>query len=203
MQSWTPFSYALLGLILEEPRSGYALRRVFATTAMGHFSDSPGAVYPALRRLRAAGLIRGTIENRNSLRPREVFELTSAGRRTFESWLRAPLDREDIVRRSGIQVLKFAFMGHALPRAETIAFLDNYAQELEAYVRELRTAIETMRHHTTEESVLAMQHGIDVYVARALWARRAIQSLSKSAPRRRSGVTRRRSGAARRKKGVH
>ena len=43
--------YALLGLLHQKPSSGYALRRVFATTPMGTFSDSPGAIYPALGRL--------------------------------------------------------------------------------------------------------------------------------------------------------
>ena len=42
---------AILGLARQKARSGYELRRVFATTPMGHFSDSPGAIYAAVRRL--------------------------------------------------------------------------------------------------------------------------------------------------------
>ena len=38
--------------------SGYDLRKIFTTTAMGSFSDSPGAIYPALARLEANGLVR-------------------------------------------------------------------------------------------------------------------------------------------------
>ena len=53
--------FALLGLLEERPRSGYDLRKVFAQTAMGTFSDSPGAIYPALGRLEKRGLVRGTV----------------------------------------------------------------------------------------------------------------------------------------------
>jgi len=43
--------YALLGLLHQKERSGYDLRKVFTHTPVKHFSDSPGAIYPALRRL--------------------------------------------------------------------------------------------------------------------------------------------------------
>ena len=41
--------YALLGLVHGEPRTGYAIMKIFRTTPMGHYSGSPGAIYPALR----------------------------------------------------------------------------------------------------------------------------------------------------------
>ena len=47
----TRLDYALLALIAQEPRSGYDLRKIYALTPLAHFSDSPGAVYPSLRRL--------------------------------------------------------------------------------------------------------------------------------------------------------
>lgn len=60
--------YALLGLLHQRPSSGYALRRTFATMPMGTFSDSPGAIYPALRRLEQQGLVRGRLESSAGLR---------------------------------------------------------------------------------------------------------------------------------------
>ena len=54
----TPLSFALLGLIGMEPRSGYKLRKVFETTPLGNYSSSPGSIYPALRALEKAGLVR-------------------------------------------------------------------------------------------------------------------------------------------------
>src|SRR3954447_18311833 len=67
---------ALIGLIREQPRSGYALRK--AIVDFPQFSDSPGAIYPALRRLRAGGLIE--VSGDATPRKTEVFRITAAGR---------------------------------------------------------------------------------------------------------------------------
>jgi len=52
----TALEFALLGLVSQKPRSGYELIQVFRDRPMAHFSDSPGAIYPALRRMESAGL---------------------------------------------------------------------------------------------------------------------------------------------------
>jgi DNA-binding PadR family transcriptional regulator len=71
--------YALLGLLHQRPSSGYALRKTFATTPMGTFSDRPGAIYPALRRLERQGLVRGRVESSAGLRQKQTFRLTPQG----------------------------------------------------------------------------------------------------------------------------
>ena len=50
--------YALLGLIYQQPLSGYDVKKIFASTPMAGFSDSPGAIYPALRKLERLGFVR-------------------------------------------------------------------------------------------------------------------------------------------------
>ena len=73
-------SLAVLGLISQQPLSGYDLRKVFSTTPMGHFSMSPGAIYPALRRMEASGWVKGSIDRKRKLRPRQLYSLTKKGR---------------------------------------------------------------------------------------------------------------------------
>ena len=74
-------SLAILGLIAQAPCSGYDVRKVFATTPMGHFSASPGAIYPALKRLEKEGLIGGTVDRAQTLRPgRSTRSLRRGGR---------------------------------------------------------------------------------------------------------------------------
>jgi DNA-binding PadR family transcriptional regulator len=43
--------YTLMGLLHQKALPGYELRKVFATTRLSSFSDSPGSIYPALARL--------------------------------------------------------------------------------------------------------------------------------------------------------
>jgi DNA-binding PadR family transcriptional regulator len=53
----TSFEHVLLGLVCLSPASGYDLKRIFAVTPMGIYQPSSGALYPALRRLEAKGLV--------------------------------------------------------------------------------------------------------------------------------------------------
>ncbi|NIP16888.1 MAG: hypothetical protein GWM87_01035, partial [Xanthomonadales bacterium] len=39
----TVLEFALMGLVHQEPRSGYELKKIFETTPMAHCSSSPGA----------------------------------------------------------------------------------------------------------------------------------------------------------------
>src|SRR6202790_3749228 len=78
-----------LGL-LQKPSSGYDLRQVFSSTSMKTYSDSPGAIDPALRRLEHRGLVRGTIEEGSGMRRRQVFHLTEKGLSELKKWITRP-----------------------------------------------------------------------------------------------------------------
>src|SRR6476659_5681218 len=106
----SPLGLTLLGLLHQKPRSGYDLRLAFAETPLRHFSDSPGAVYPALKRLARAGLIVGTMDRAHPRRPRQEFRLTPRGLKELRTWLTAPPVAEDLVRDVGAVVLRFVFI---------------------------------------------------------------------------------------------
>ncbi len=72
--------YALLGLLRQSPQSGYDLRKTFAATPMRHFSDSPGSIYPALRRMKVRRWLTSSPES-GSARKRQEFAVTPAGTR--------------------------------------------------------------------------------------------------------------------------
>jgi len=99
---------------------------------MGYFSASPGAIYPALRRLEEAGLVKGTVENASTLRPRMAYALTLAGRAALKSALSRPVTREDVIRRIDTLILRFSFMDGLLPKERTFEFLRSFWTEIEA-----------------------------------------------------------------------
>ena len=115
--------YALLGLLQQQDRSGYDLRKIFSTTPMTSFSDSPGSIYPALRRLEQRGLVRSRIQERSGLRRRRLFHLTPAGIPELKRWQKQPIVRDDIVRGTGELMLRFSFMDESLgPAPSPCAF---------------------------------------------------------------------------------
>jgi PadR family transcriptional regulator AphA len=166
--------YALLGLLTDKASSGYDLRKFFASTAMGTFSDSPGAIYPALERLESRGLIRGEIEQRGGLRRRKVFRPTASGTRELKKWLRQPVSRDSVVRGMGELMLRFGFMDGVLGAEGSVAFLRALEFELNAYIPVLKEYLATHKEEMPLSGALALQSGILSYAAHAEWAKSAV-----------------------------
>jgi DNA-binding PadR family transcriptional regulator len=176
----TNLGFALLGLLHEAPRSGYDLRKVFAETALGNYSSSPGAIYPALARLERQGLVDGEEDRTQALRPRKVYHATAAGTGALREWLARDVTRADVSRGLDELMLRFAFHWVLDSAAETRRFLGTLATELEAYVEELvgqRTLLfDAMPIH----SRLALEQGIEQYRASARWARHALRQFEEA-----------------------
>src|SRR5262245_9023742 len=70
----------LLASLEDGPRHGYAVKEALRTSSGARFDLPTGTIYPALRRLEAAGLVNGTWSQAGGRR-RRTYELTPAGRR--------------------------------------------------------------------------------------------------------------------------
>ncbi len=182
---------AILGLIADEPQSGYALRKAFQETPLGHFSDSPGSIYPALRRLKARGWIAGTIDRARRLRPREIFALSTAGETAFRAWLSEPVTRDTVAHGTDQALLRFAFMEATLGRAATTEDLRALARELEAMLEETRGYARTSGRALPLSGRLAIEFGLGSIEAQLQWARRAARQFRAAAGARRTRKDRR------------
>ena len=70
----------LLASLEGGPRHGYAVREALRQRGGDRFDLPTGTIYPALRRLEAAGLITGAWAEEGARR-RRIYQLTPAGRR--------------------------------------------------------------------------------------------------------------------------
>lgn len=182
MNNTSTLEFALAGLIGKRAQTGYDLRKVFATTAMSHYSDSPGSIYPALRRMEARGWIAtGPMREDQAEDPRrrQIFHLTEAGRTALTAWIEQPVTREDTSRRIEELMLRFSFMDGNVPRSTAIRFLEEFERGLGSYLQELRNSWEMMRSaFPLNTGLLAFQAGIESMEAQLLWARRARAQLT-------------------------
>jgi DNA-binding PadR family transcriptional regulator len=175
METLTPLNYALLGLLHAKPASGYDLRKTFAETPLGTFSDSPGAIYPALRRLEQRKLIVARSKERPALRRRRELKLTPAGVAALKRWLSSPMDQADVANRMSELMLRFAFMDEALGETATLAFLRSLHRALRAYIPMLGKYLNLHSADMPRSGKLALQSGIRGYEAQAEWSAHAIR----------------------------
>jgi DNA-binding PadR family transcriptional regulator len=182
----TVLEFALLGLASQKPRSGYELIKVFRDTPMAHYSDSPGAIYPALTRLESAGLLRGRTERVYKLRPRREFEPTQRGADELVRWLRQRPTQQDVAHRLDEVMLRFAFMDAHLNATECQAFLEELEKSLAAHLRELKKYVRAVDGRMSRHGLLALEGGKMACATQLRWARRALASYDKKITPRRS-----------------
>jgi DNA-binding PadR family transcriptional regulator len=187
MDNVSLLGYAVLGLLHQKPQSGYDLRKVFANTPMGTFSDSPGAIYPALQRLAKRGLVRSRVQEFSSLRRRRIFRPTASGKRAFKAWQTKPISSDDVIHRLDELMLRFGFMDETAGSATAAKFLQALSKELRRYIPTLRHYLKVNASQMPLSGKLALESGVRSYESLLRWSKNAFAKYKK----RRKGGTRR------------
>lgn len=153
MQRLSELERCVLGVVaLRQPCTPYAVRKVFEGSPSAHWSGSAGSIYPLMRRLEDAGLLRSAPGDDG--RRSRSYRVTASGRRRLRAWLRPPLAEDawfdfDPVR------LRVRFLG-LVSAAEREAFLDDALARLaeareraEATLAESPESEDPWRHATS------------------------------------------------------
>lgn len=170
------FEAALLGLLARGPASGYELRKIFQTTPLAAYSDSPGAVYPALRRLEQRGYVSGRAET--GARRRKPWQLTAAGRGWLRSWVAQPVTADDVARDAAGVDLRLALVDNVAP-GRLPGFLREYAEAVDEYLAALRAAAAGLSDTLPRSAACALDLGVHLIHARSTWCRRAAREHAK------------------------
>jgi len=181
-----PLGYALLGLLHQKPASGYDLRKIFASTSMKTYSDSPGAIYPALRRLEREGMIRGTVEEESDLRRRQVFRLTPRGFAELKKWIALPITRDDLVSGLKAVMLRFAFSEKAVGASASLEILESIEDALGPHLQDMGEKLEKMRRFAPTSGWLALECGIRSYKCLLEWTHYAIATYEQEGKKRKT-----------------
>ena len=176
MSAIPSLGYALLGLLQQKPSSGYDLRKIFSSTSMRTYSDSPGAIYPALNRLEKHGLIRGTIEEGSGLRRRQTFRLTAKGNSELKQWVTAPVTREDVLRGPENVMLRFAFSELVAGPAASVNLLWSLEAALKPHIAALRSEYDALKSVAPTSGRLAFECGLRASEGLLHWTEYAIKT---------------------------
>ena len=179
----TGFEQVLLGLIASVPRSGYGLKKLFSASPASVYQPSPGALYPALRRLEDRGLLQAEKTVSSGRRAQRVYHVTEAGRAVHLDWLRQQVVPDTIVADLGLHLMRFALMENNLPRQAVLAFLADLASALEGFVSGVEQFVASGTGRSLpRHAVLALEHGIVMHRASLEWARSAMAALAEPVP---------------------
>ena len=130
-------AYVILGMIGVGPDAptGYDIKNAVDRSARFFWNVSYGQIYPELRRLERAGLVKGRSVPSGGRKRRE-FELTAKGREELVNWLAQPADMPDLRDESLLKL----FFSDAIPREQALETLRRRREgheEFLAFLREL------------------------------------------------------------------
>ena len=106
MEELSPTAYVILGMVRGAPKSGYEIKAVVDETTRFFWAASYGQIYPELKRLSEAGLVKG-VDSPTGGRKRTVYEITADGEEELKAWLRQPPSTYEM-REEGLLKLFFA-----------------------------------------------------------------------------------------------
>jgi DNA-binding PadR family transcriptional regulator len=166
--------YFILGLLAQQPMSGYDVQRFLKSLNWLIGSPSPGSLYPILRSLPEKGL--ATVETIPSLDkpPRKIYTITEAGRQELHAWVdqltvsKAPLKAF---------VMRLLLAGNFSP-AGLMAHLEQRRAQVADHHDALRQAAEMSQDEADFGRLLAMDYGLAIATAELSWLDHTLGELS-------------------------
>jgi DNA-binding PadR family transcriptional regulator len=174
----------VLGMVAAGRRNGYEIQHTVERSTRHFWTASPGGIYPELRRLEQAGLLRSTDDPRGAAR-RLSYELTADGAAALREWL---ADEHDALFEMRHEDLLRLFFASELPTRDQLKILERIALAHERKAHDLESITAPWIPDDAPESKrLVLDYGIALHRGAAAWCRQAAERLApEEATRRRS-----------------
>lgn len=182
MSSLTPTARVILGMLKLGVGTGYDIKKAIDTSTRFFWTASYGQIYPELKRLRKAGLVRAKEEPRGKVK-RTVYSLTPKGEQALHDWL---TDRENVIFEVRDEGLLRLFFGDILSHEEVLANLRMQQVIFDVVLQRFRQIEVDAREGFVDETqrypYLALRYGIDFITWSRDWYAEAARQLEAGEP---------------------
>jgi DNA-binding PadR family transcriptional regulator len=172
---------AVLGLLKERSMHGYQLKKSLSETLGPFWQVSYGALYPALKRLKAQGAVEEVFPKTRVGRRRNVYRLTEKGERAFAELLESAGQREPVGDDNGFRI-RLAFFRYLQPETR-IGVLERRKAALTVRLTELKERLGSYRERVDAYTLSLMRHGMDATERDISWVDDLIRAERRAASR--------------------
>ena len=168
-----PTAYVILGILHLGAHSGYDIKQLADLSTRHFWATSYGQIYPELKRLTDAGLIKAEDASKGT-RQRTLYHLTAKGKQTLHKWVSDPAIKTLEVRD---EMLLKLFFADAMTPKETARHLEAMSrrhQQIAAGLREHEPMAAAQPHRMKYE---VMKFGIGLHDWCAGWYARLAKDL--------------------------
>ena len=167
------FRHFILGLLSQQPMSGYDIKQYLECLGWLVGNPSFGAIYPALHALLEAGLVTLEIVAYETKPPRKIYSITAAGKHALDEWIHQPILSGASSRAF---VMRLLLAGH-LSHEGLVAHLRQRYQQVEEQQAALKRAIGERYPPTDKGQRLAYDYGMTVASTELAWLEDLIAAL--------------------------
>ena len=144
--------YVILGLLGEEPLSGYDIKKLVDLRFRYFWNESYGQIYPELKKLTEEGLVEPVDETGDgapaeSGRPKKLYRITEAGRQSFAEWMNISPEHER-------QRFEFLLKIYWAPWLST----DRVAEYIRDFMKRHKRDLDMLRRMETEMPSIIGEH---------------------------------------------
>ena len=129
MKKYNHTTYAILGILTTDCRSGYAIKQLIDQSLNHFWKISYGQIYPTLKLIVEEGLAEVHTSSHKGKPDRNEYFLTLKGIVTLKNWLEQPIEQIPIERN---EILLKLFFGRYQSKESTVFLLEDYKQKLDA-----------------------------------------------------------------------
>jgi DNA-binding PadR family transcriptional regulator len=164
----------VLGLLAQQPMSGYGIKRSFE--CFNWLIDSPsfGSIYPSLRSLREDGQVVVEEAAHRSGPSRKVHTITEAGRHALQEWVNQPVAANASLKTFVMRLM----LAENLTHGGLIAHLQQRRSQVAAQLGTLKQLVEAMRQTTGSQQRLVFDYGLALAAAESVWLDSTLEQLS-------------------------
>jgi DNA-binding PadR family transcriptional regulator len=164
---------AALGLLAQEPGSGYDLLKHFEKSMANVWPATQSQLYGELNKLAEAGLIE---VSDIGPRGRKEYRITKAGRADLRRWVTDPPEEPPF---RSATLLRVFLLGEVPPdeaRAQVLAMAEQADAEFKR-LEELRDSIDWADDDASFYGYAALEHGLRWHAMQADWARWLVKTI--------------------------
>lgn len=156
----------VLGFLARENLTGYEIKRLMEKSVGYFFGASYGSIYPALKELEEAGLVRSTLVVQDERPNKKVYEITASGRDHFRERLAEGTPGDDNYRS---ELLMHLFFGDEHDPERLVAMIREYEKRYRAKLESLRGVEKVFGEVMSPYQRMCLESGLSHYRCRLDW----------------------------------
>lgn len=145
----------ILGLLTQQPMSGYDIKRVLENLGWLVGKPSFGSLYPALHALLEDGLVTVKTDERPDKPSRKIYTISTAGRRALDDWVNQPAESNTSMKAFVMRLIVADSFSHT----GLVAQLHQRRAQVAAHRAALERAAESEDHRESTGAQLAFDFG--------------------------------------------